>query len=195
MRSLFYKIYSYLFLKYLNFKVRDCFIGKGLVFNGKPKIWIRRSSKISIGNNLIINSSKYSNLAGLYKNTSIVVFPEAELTIGNNCGFSGVSIYATKSVKIGDNVKIGVNCMIWDSDFHQVNAYDRAKNIVQNIISREIRIGNNVWIGGNVIILKGSRIGDNSVIAAGSVLSGKIPKNQVWGGNPAKFIYSISNIN
>jgi acetyltransferase-like isoleucine patch superfamily enzyme len=54
-------------------------------------------------------------------------------------------------------------------------------------------LGNNVWIGGNVIILKGTRIGDNSVISAGSVVSGRIPKNQVWGGNPARFIYSISN--
>jgi|WetSurMetagenome_2_1015567.scaffolds.fasta_scaffold01840_8 acetyltransferase-like isoleucine patch superfamily enzyme len=153
------------------------------------------SAKISIGNNLIINSSKYSNLAGLYKNTTMVVCSDAELSIGNNCGFSGISIYATKSIKIGDNVKIGVNCMIWDSDFHQINAYDRANNVVQNIISREIRIGNNVWIAGNVIILKGTQIGDNSVIAAGSVVSGRIPKNQVWGGNPARFIYSISNIN
>jgi acetyltransferase-like isoleucine patch superfamily enzyme len=153
------------------------------------------SAKISIGKNLIINSSKYSNLAGLYKNSSITVNPLAELKIGDNCGFSGVSIYASKAIKIGDNVNIGVNCMIWDSDFHQVIAAERVQNDIHKIINREISIGSNVWIGGNAIILKGTRIGDNSVIAAGSVVSGKVPKNQVWGGNPAKFMYSIPDYN
>lgn len=52
-------------------------------------------------------------------------------------------------------------------------------------------IGDNVFIGINSIILSGSNIGNNVIIGAGSVVSGRIPDNEVWGGNPAKFICSL----
>ena len=52
-------------------------------------------------------------------------------------------------------------------------------------------IGNNVFIGINSIILMGAKIGDNVVIGAGSVVSGVVPDNQVWAGNPAKFICTL----
>ena len=60
------------------------------------------------------------------------------------------------------------------------------------IKTKNIRIDDNVFIGGHSIILKGSSIGKNSIIGAGSVVSGEIPANEIWGGNPAKFIRSIS---
>jgi acetyltransferase-like isoleucine patch superfamily enzyme len=192
MKRFILKSFSFIYLSLIKLKSKNFKIGKNIILNGISKIYAKKDSKIFLGDNLIINSRRYSNFAGLYKNTTIAVLPKAELIIGNNCGLSGVSIYATKSIKIGNNVLIGVNCMIWDSDFHQIKATDRKFNDKRKIISREIIIGDNVWIGGNSIILKGTKIGENSIIAAGSVVSGKIPKNQVWGGNPAKFMYSIS---
>lgn len=57
---------------------------------------------------------------------------------------------------------------------------------------KEVIIGNNVWIGSKVIILKGAKIGDNSIIAAGSVVLGKeYPSNVIIGGNPAKVIKEV----
>jgi len=59
---------------------------------------------------------------------------------------------------------------------------------------KEVIIGNNVWIGSKVIILKGAKIGDNSIIAAGSVVLGKeYPSNVIIGGNPARIIKEIEN--
>lgn len=55
----------------------------------------------------------------------------------------------------------------------------------------EVVIGENVWIGNNVTILKDSHVGDNSIVAAGAVVSGRFPENVIIGGVPAKIIRSL----
>ncbi|MBD8490085.1 hypothetical protein IFO69_15110 [Echinicola sp. CAU 1574] len=64
----------------------------------------------------------------------------------------------------------------------------------RTVKNRGINIEDGVWIGGHCIILKGVTIGERSVIGAGSVVSKNIPKNEVWAGNPAKFIKKIDYI-
>jgi acetyltransferase-like isoleucine patch superfamily enzyme len=54
-----------------------------------------------------------------------------------------------------------------------------------------VSIGRNVWIGANCVILPGTVIGDNAVIAAGAVVRGIVPANELWGGVPARFIKSL----
>jgi acetyltransferase-like isoleucine patch superfamily enzyme len=56
----------------------------------------------------------------------------------------------------------------------------------------QVLIGQNVWISNNVIILKNSQIGNNSIVAAGTVVSGKFPDNVIIGGIPAKIIRPLS---
>nr|WP_285849381.1 DapH/DapD/GlmU-related protein [Niallia taxi] len=56
-----------------------------------------------------------------------------------------------------------------------------------------ITVGNDVWIGGSCVILAGITIGDNSIVAAGSVVTKDVPANTVVAGNPAKVIKSIDN--
>ena len=187
-----YILFTRIQLIYLSFRCRKFKYDKGIIFYGRTIFSVDNKAKVNLGSNIIFNNSIKSNLAGLFKRTSIEVLRGATLTMKNNCGVSGASIYCKKSITIGENSLIGVNCMIWDTDFHQLSSTDRLNNNTDAVISREIIIGNNVFIGGNSIILKGTRIGDGSVISAGSVVSGRVPKNQVWGGNPAKFLYSIA---
>ena len=67
------------------------------------------------------------------------------------------------------------------------------KNFKNKVLKiKPILISNNVFIGGHSIILKGTVIGENSIIGAGSVVSGKVPPNEVWAGNPAKYIKGIN---
>ncbi len=89
----------------------------------------------------------------------------------------------------GDNVFVGPNCGFYTA-IHPINAKERNTWIES---AKPINIGNNVWIGGNVVILPGVTIGDNSVIGAGSVVTKDIPSDVVAVGNPCKPIKQIDN--
>ena len=81
---------------------------------------------------------------------------------------------------------------IFDTDFHALNPIIRnSKNDIKNRIEKPVIIKDNAFIGAHSIILKGVTIGENSIIGAGSVVTKSIPDNQIWAGNPAKFIRNI----
>ena len=90
-------------------------------------------------------------------------------------------------VKFGDNVFIGPNCGFYTPE-HPIRAEERNKMLEY---AKPITIGNNVWFGGNVTVLGGVEIGDNTVIGAGSVVTKNIPANSVAVGNPCKVIKAI----
>lgn len=175
----------------LIYKTMGVKIGKQVLLQGFPIIV--NKGQIRIGSGTTIKSSFLSNLIGLYQRTVIVSrTPEAKIEIGSNVGMSGVTIYARDSIRIGDNTKIGGNTKIMDNDFHPVDPSLRMECSNKNMNVRPIEIGENVFIGCNCLILKGTKIGDNSTIGAGSVISGIIPANCVAAGNPAKVIRMLS---
>jgi len=93
-------------------------------------------------------------------------------------------------IKFGNNVFIAPNCGFYTSG-HPLDSKSRNKGLEY---AKPIEIGNNVWIGGNVIVLPGVKIGNNSVIGAGSVVNKDIPANVVAVGNPCKVIKQIEGI-
>lgn len=92
-------------------------------------------------------------------------------------------------IEIGEYCKITSGVRILAHDF----SYSVFRRVYHNIPKKAALtiIGNNTFIGINSIVLSGSKIGNNVVIGAGSVVCGNIPDNQVWGGNPAKFICTL----
>ena len=173
--------------------------GKKLVLKGVPVIFNKKGATLLIGDNCIIKSSFLSNLVGLYSRSIIVTRASgAEIMIGNNVGISGATIYARKSIRIGDNTAIGGNCKILDNDFHPIE-YEHRNRLLNDpdggdcdlVVSRPIVIGKNCFIGCNSIILKGTILGDGCVVGAGAVVSGKFEKNSVIAGNPAKVIKKL----
>ncbi|MEW8956997.1 sugar O-acetyltransferase [Clostridium sp.] len=92
-------------------------------------------------------------------------------------------------VNIGDNVLIAPNVRIYTAT-HPIDPITRKEGIEY---AKPITIGNNVWIGGGVIITPGVTIGDNSVIGAGSVVTKDIPANMVAVGNPCRVIKSVND--
>jgi maltose O-acetyltransferase len=100
-----------------------------------------------------------------------------------------VTILDIREVSIGNHVMIGPNTLI-TSVGHPLSPMGRRKHLG---IAKPVKIGNDVWIGGNVTILPGVTIGNNVVIAAGAVVTKDIPDNCVAGGVPAKVIKEIPN--
>ena len=90
-------------------------------------------------------------------------------------------------VTFGDNVLVGPNCAFYTST-HPFSAEIRNSG---KKMSKPISIGNNVWICGNVTVLPGVSIGDNSIIGAGSVVSKDIPSNVLALGIPCKVIKKV----
>lgn len=172
-----------IFLKLMGVRV-----GRGVRFNGIPYVRVASGSRITIGDNVTINSSFLCNPAGLNHRTILFTLPGAEILIGNNVGVSGVTIYSATSIHIGNNVLLGANVVLYDTDFHQLNPLDRRAGIQDSIRTSPVVIEDDVFIGANSIILKGSRIGKGSVIGAGSVVTKDVPPFAVAAGNPARVI-------
>jgi len=156
------------------------------------RLYLKNEGKLKLGDHISFNSTFYSNPMGLNKCCSIFVEKNGRLTIDNNSGFSGVSIYCANQISIGRNLFCGGNVSIWDTDFHPLKSEDRIENRLDQIKTKPITIGNEVFIGANSIILKGVSIGDCSIIGAGSVVTKAVPANEIWAGNPAVFIKNIT---
>ena len=100
-----------------------------------------------------------------------------------------VTILDIMPVTIGDYVMIGPNTLISTVN-HPITPKGRRAHLG---IGKPVTIGNDVWIGGNVIILPGVTIGSNVIIAAGAVVTKDIPDNSLVGGVPAKVLRTIEN--
>ncbi|MGT2803130.1 sugar O-acetyltransferase [Streptococcus henryi] len=99
------------------------------------------------------------------------------------------TILDVEKVEIGDYVMIGPNTLITTVN-HPLSPRGRRQNLG---IAKPVRIGSDVWIGGNVTILPGVTIGNNVVVAAGAVVNKDVPDNCVVGGVPAKMIKALDN--
>lgn len=170
-------------------KLRKVKCGKNLMIYGRLNF--RGSGEISIGDNVTIHSSPMYNSTADGCITSLNSFDGATLKIGNNVGISHTAITAMKSVEICDNVKIGSNSMITDTDFHPIDPEKRIIDDEAAVNTKPVKIEKNVFIGARSIILKGVTIGENSVVGAGSVVTKSIPAGEIWAGNPAKFIKKV----
>ncbi len=92
-------------------------------------------------------------------------------------------------VKFGDNVFIGPNCGFYTAG-HPLDAEQRNQGLEY---AKPIEVGDNVWFGGNVVVLPGVKIGNNCVIGAGSVVTKDIPERSLAYGNPCRVVRKIEN--
>lgn len=121
--------------------------------------------------------------------TKIYIDKYAELSLGNNFAISSCTqINCFYKITFGNDIQFSWECLVMDSDTH--NIFDENKNITN--CPKEIIFHDKIWIGCKCIILKGSIIPSNTIIGAGSLISGtKFNSNSIICGNPAKSIKSI----
>lgn len=145
---------------------------KAVVSVNKTNFYIGHHSNVNIGHSVSIGPG-----------VNIIVKDNGKLEIGNGTYFtSDLHLEVHGNTWIGSDCAISWGVTIIDSDHHVLN-YPNQKSKSDSVI-----IGNHVWIGNNSIILKGSKIGDGCVIAAGSVVTGEFPSGVLIGGCPAKVI-------
>lgn len=161
--------------------------------HGVPYVMVARNAKgISIGKNFSMNNGLTNNPIGCPQKCTLWCGNEASIVIGENVGISQTALISYCEIIIGDNVKIGGGTCIYTTDFHSLDPLIRATKDDQKYRKyAPVHIEENVFIGARCIILKGVTIGKNSIVGAGSVVTKNIPCNQIWGGNPAKFIRNI----
>ena len=139
--------------------------------NIKKKFYQHRCESVakSHGNNFKVNGESY-------------VTPNTIL--GNNVNFNGMKIQGKGNVSIGDNFHSGIECMIITS----IHNYDNGNAIPYDntVISKDVIIEDNVWLGNRVTILPGVRIGEGAIIQAGSVVVKDVEKYAIAGGHPAE---------
>lgn len=168
------------------FRSRCARAGRRLVLEGQvPQVF--GTGRIEVGDDVRIGT----------RNTWIVglkVSTDPELVIGDRTSVNyQTTISVAKSVRIGRDVMIAGNVQIYDNISHPVSP---ARRLAHESITLEeatpVVIGDNAWIGTGALILRAS-IGDNSIVAAGAVVTKPVPPNTLVAGNPARVIRTIAD--
>lgn len=187
-RRLRIKSVGLLYLSFLRLNKRVQ-LGKDVRFYKIPSISVQKGTQLIIGDNVTINSDNWGYHINMHSRCKILLDRVgAKIYIGNNCRIHGSCLHAYKKISIGSNCLIAANSNIIDGNGHDLSFNDVSNRINTQGDSKEIIIGNNVWIGANVIVLPGVTIGNGSVISANSVVHKNIPPMVLAGGNPIQII-------
>lgn len=142
-----------------------------------------RRGGITIGDNVNINSLGTRNPGRVEGVTMLITKGSGFIKIGDNVGMSNCVLYSESGISVGDDCTIGAGTKLIDTDGVAYKFWGE-----ERCESKSIRIGNRVFIGGNVIVLKGVSIGDEAVVGSGAVVTKDIGPREIWAGNPAKYI-------
>lgn len=175
----------------LMMKLQKIKYGKKCKFFGLPVIIKTKGSEISLGDEVVCVSSFLANLMGLYQRSVILARAGGKIVLEDDVRMSAVTIYSRSSIHIGKHTSIGGNTKIFDHDFHPIDPQERLEHPNSGMKCKPVEIGENVFIGCNCIILKGTKLGNNCVVGAGAVVAGEFEDNSVIAGNPARVIKKL----
>lgn len=162
--------------------------GCGWRFYGVPIIQKHRCSIMRFGPGFSLRSSTRSNPLGPNHPVILCTWQAgAVLEIGANFGMTGGTLCAAEQITIRDNVTVGANTTIIDTDFHPLDLEVR-RLYPQETQTAPVLIEDDVFIGMNCLILKGVTIGQGSVVGAGSVVTKDIPPGVIVAGNAARIV-------
>ncbi len=132
----------------------------------------------------MFHSAPDANQGGISRRCILwTVGENAKIKIGDGCGFSGTVINAQREIRIGQGVRCGTNTQIMDSDMHTDD--HRVSD------SKPVVIEDGVWLGMNVLVLKGVTIGKGTLVGANSLVKKSLPANVIATGSPARVIQKL----
>jgi acetyltransferase-like isoleucine patch superfamily enzyme len=169
----------------------DFRIGEGACIRGLPIVSLARQSSIRIGSHAYLISRSHNTALGVNHPVILrAMKPGARIRIGEHFRASGVTLCAARGILIGDRVTMGANATVVDTDFHSLDPAKRFSPQEDELDAKAapVRIGSDVFVGMNAMILKGVSVGNAAVVAAGSVVTKDVPDAAIVGGNPARII-------
>lgn len=165
-------------------------LGPDCKFRGLPIFRRAPKSRISIGRGCEFRSAKWSNLVGINRPCIISTLESGSfIDIGTECGFSGAVVGCAAEIRLGNRVMCGANTVITDTDWHPLDWRERLAGLPGG--AAPVIIDDDVWLGMNVTVLKGVRIGARTVVGAGSIVSRSLPADVVAAGQPARVVRSL----
>lgn len=171
------KALSNIFLVYYKLRYGNRVVfGKNILINHKFKL--KGQGRVFISNDCRMWAHQESNQFYLYNS-------EAEIRVGEGTLLNGLTVHCKEKVLIGKNCIVG-SAIIMDNDFHEIT--DPTNVLYGSLKTKPVIIGNDVWLGGQCALLKGSEIGDKSVVGFRAVVTKSFPNDVVIAGNPAKIV-------
>lgn len=192
LRKIFYKYYN----RFL-FHVNGVKFGKNMRIYNRFYLSKHFKANVSIGDNFVFTSGEAFNPLCRNLRGCIYTSEGSVIRIGDNVGISSACIWAKQYIQIGNNVNIGGDCILMDTDAHNLDYKIRKFGEVDSqgrsidsltAASAPIIIEDDVLIGTRCIILKGVTIGARSVIGSGSIVVKSLPANCIAAGNPCRVI-------
>lgn len=153
-------------------------IGRGTLL---PKVHVTWPHQVSLGEDCRLEHEIYFKFDGIYAPGPSIVIRD-RVFLGFGCEFN-----IRKRIEIGDDCLIGSGAKFVDHD-HGSDARDRPMNQQTSGAEADIVIAPDVWLGANVVVLKGVRIGRGAIVAAGAIVTKDIAEFEIWGGVPARKI-------
>jgi acetyltransferase-like isoleucine patch superfamily enzyme len=165
-------------------------VGHGLRVRGPIHLHCHRTGSIRIGDFCRMHSGFGGNPVGGSR-VAIWVGPGARLVLGNRVGLSNATIVCTDEVTIGDEVLLGGDTRIYDTDFHSLDPEERSRPGNPGARTAPVVVHPRAFVGGHSILLKGSVLGPGAVLGAGSVLRSRTGEREIWAGNPARLVRDL----
>lgn len=182
--------YSAILLRSLQVVVPGFCYGAGCTLYGRPVVSVVRGARVELMDRVVLASSSRHTALGV--NHPVVLralLPGARLSIGSDTGLSGGSFCAATKISIGAGCLIGANVLVTDTEFHPVSAVGRRHLPIPCPRPEDaVVIGNDVFVGSGAVILRGSQIGDHSVVGASSLVKGHFGSSVIIAGNPARVV-------
>jgi acetyltransferase-like isoleucine patch superfamily enzyme len=154
-------------------------VGSSPIFFGPQHIEVN-GPRVYLGNDIHMMATRDNPIR-------FTVYAGGRIELGDcTIVLPGARLSAASRIRVGKNCMFATNCYVTDADWHDV--YDRTAAPGS---TAEVVLEDNVWIGDSAIVCKGVTIGENSVIGAGAVVAGDIPRNSIAAGNPARVIRQL----
>ncbi len=163
-------------------------IGSNIKIIGFFLLDLRSNSSLNISEGVLLRSRNKGYHGLISNNIKIMCDKNAKIKIGSKTRIYGSCIHASKSITIGERCLIASNVQIFDRNGHSSSFNNPSNRIYSYGDSKEVIIGNDVWIGTGAVIVPGTIIADGSIIMANSLVSGIYKNKSLIGGVPAKIL-------